>query len=424
MRFVLATATILLLGEGSVGFSQPIVGGFVEGVQAVRIEKNAALGDGGLGERTYPRSEFRAQLSLQNIGEREQLFLRTDVVTDGTESAERRVRLDLREGYVKLRLAEWLDLKAGRQVATWGTGDLVFANDLFAKDWEAFFTALNDSYLKAPQDLLRLTAYVQGVAIDVAGSPYFTPDHLPMGERMSVYDPIIGEAVIAGAMSPVIAPPRNLGHGEVFLRASGALGSSEIAFYGYTGFWPTPQGVTVSAGHPVLHYPRLQAIGSSARGPIGSFMSHAEIAYYRSGSDVNGEDPLIANSQIRGFAGTERSFGKEWTVAAQYYAEWMMDYPGYQAATPSGAPTFDEVRSTATLRVTKLARHQTVQFSVFGYWGISDDDWHLRPSVSYDVTDAVKWTVGGSLLDGAKPYTMFGQFRGNSNVFTRLRYSF
>jgi hypothetical protein len=323
-----------------------------------------------------------------------------------------------------MRLSNWLDMKLGRQVATWGTGDLVFANDLFAKDWEAFFTALNDSYLKAPQDLLRLTAYVQGVAIDVAGSPYFTPDHLPMGGRMSVYDPIIREAVIAGAMSPVIEPPRNLGHGEVFLRASGAVGSSEVAFYGYTGFWPTPQGVTVSAGHPVLHYPRLQAIGSSARGPIGSFMSHAEIAYYRSGSDANGEDPLIANSQIRGFAGTERSFGKEWTIAAQYYAEWMMDYPGYQAATPPGAPTLDEVRSTVTLRVTKLARRQTVQLSVFGYWGISDDDWHLRPSVSYDVTDAVKWTVGGSLLDGAKPYTMFGQFRGNSNVFTRLRYSF
>ena len=327
--------------------SQPVVGGFVEANQAIRVEKNPALGDGSFSERSYPRSELRAQVTIRGTGEHEEFFLRADLVSDATAAA--RSMVDLREAYIKMRLSNWLDMKLGRQVATWGTGDLVFANDLFAKDWEAFFTALNDSYLKAPQDLLRLTAYAQGVAIDVAGSPYFTPDHLPMGGRMSVYDPIIGEAVLAGAMSPVIEPPRNLGHGEVFLRASGAVGSSEIALYGYTGFWPTPQGVTVSAGYPVLHYPRLQAIGSSARGPIGSFMSHAEIAYYRSGSDANGEDPLIANSQIRGFAGTERSFGKEWTVAAQYYAEWMMDYPGYQAATTSGVSSRPAKRGPSCL---------------------------------------------------------------------------
>lgn len=424
MKSALAGAIAAILILAGNGFAQPIVGGFVEGVQALRIEKNVTLGDGDLGDRTYPRSEFRAQLTMRTAGDREELFVRTDIITDGTVPAEDRVDLDLREAYVKLRLAEWLDLKAGRQVTTWGTGDLIFANDLFVKNWEAFFTGLDDSYLKSPQNLLRVVIYTGGVTIDVAGSPYFSADNLPSGQRMSVYDPLVGGPVAAESMTSVLATERNLGHGEVFARASRSVGSTELALYAYEGFWPTPQGLTMREGAPALYHPRLRSIGASARGPIGAMLSHAEMAYYHSREDVDGDIPSIANSQVRGFAGMERSLGREWTAGVQYYGEWMIDHDNYETGLPEEAVAVDELRSTIAVRVTKMARQQTVQLSVFGYWGLSDEDWHLRPSVTYNVTDAVKWTLGASLVDGDRPDTMFGQFRGNSNLFTRLRYSF
>ena len=176
------------------------------------------------------------------------------------------------------------------------------------------------------------------------------------------------------------------------------------------------------SGH--LYHPRMWSAGASVRKPLGSYLVHAEAAAYVSQDDPDGDDPMIANSQIRGFLGAEKSLGNDWTVSAQYYGEWMMDYEGYQAGLMPGGPESDELRSTITARVNKFVLDQNLRLMVFGYWGISDEDWHLRPAVSYKVSDAIKWTVGGSLIGGDLPYTMFGQFRDNSNIFTRVRYSF
>src|SRR3989304_3305284 len=126
------TGAILLVicsGLATRAIAQPVIGGFVEINQAIRVEKNPALGDGDLSERSYPRSELRAQMTLRSAGEHEEFFLRADFVSDATAAV--RSMVDLREAYIKMRLSNWLDMKLGRQVATWGTGDLVFANDLF-----------------------------------------------------------------------------------------------------------------------------------------------------------------------------------------------------------------------------------------------------------------------------------------------------
>ena len=44
-------------------------------------------------------------------------------------------------------LGEWgnaFDVKIGQQVLTWGTGDYVFLNDLFPKDYPSFFAGRSD----------------------------------------------------------------------------------------------------------------------------------------------------------------------------------------------------------------------------------------------------------------------------------------
>jgi hypothetical protein len=122
--------------------------------------------------------------------------------------------------------------------------------------------------------------------------------------------------------------------------------------------------------------------------------------------------------------GVDKSLGNEWMAGVQYYGEYMLDHDSYMAGIQPGMPSFDELRSTVTGRINKFMRNQTVQLSVFGYWGVTDQDWHVRPSLSYKITDAINWTVGGSLVGGDELHTMFGQFQENSNLYTRVRYSF
>lgn len=411
---------VILLWPAARLTAQPMINGFVEGTQVLRVQKNPALGDhGDFNEWSYPRSELRVQLKLQGYGDRGQYFVRTDFISDGTVTD--RSTVDLREAYVKINLARWLDVKLGRQVATWGTGDLIFANDLFAKDWEAFFSGLDDTYLKPPQDLLRATFYLGGVTFEAAVSPYFTPDNLPDGTRLSVYNPFMMQTVGQPYVPMIYRPSKNIGNGEAFGRLFGSAGSTEWALYGYKGFWPTPQGATMDGQ---LYYPRLWSVGGSLRRPVGSYLVHAEAAAYVSQDDTNGDNPFVANSQLRGFAGFDKSLGNDLTVGVQYYGEYMFDHDKYLMGIPPGGPSFDELRSTVTGRINKFMMNQTLQLSLFGYWGISDEDWHVRPSVSYKVTDAINWTFGGSFVDGNEAYTMFGQFRDNSNLYTRVRYSF
>ena len=53
-----------------------------------------------------------------------------------------------------------IDIKAGRQILTWGTGDYLFINDLFPKDWQSFFAGRDDEYLKAASDAIKISYVV------------------------------------------------------------------------------------------------------------------------------------------------------------------------------------------------------------------------------------------------------------------------
>ncbi|HSG99614.1 MAG TPA: hypothetical protein VLB27_06165, partial [candidate division Zixibacteria bacterium] len=162
--------TILIaLALGAPAYADTYLSGFAELTQAVRVEANPALDSSlSLSEREYPRGDLRAQLKLSGGGDRDEYFLRLDFLSD--YALERDVDVSIREGYVKLYLASWMDAKVGRQVATWGTGDLLFVNDLFAKDWVAFFTGQELSYLKRPQDLARISFYKGGTTFEIAAS--------------------------------------------------------------------------------------------------------------------------------------------------------------------------------------------------------------------------------------------------------------
>jgi hypothetical protein len=417
-------AVVAALFAGGVTRAETYISGFVEATQAQRIQANPALDSSTrFIDWRAPRSELRVQLKLSGGGDRDEYFVRMDVLSDQVYNSE--TKIDLREAYLKLHPYSWLDVKLGRQVATWGTGDLLFANDLFAKDWVAFFTAQDLAYLKPPQDLIRLGIYTGGPTIEWAASPYYTMDNLPAGERLSIYNPFMQSAVGADLAPAIQTRPKTLANAEWFLRISGLWGNSEWALYGYRGYFPQPLGVTMEGGNPVLYAPRLASGGASLRGSLAGYLVNVEAAYYYSEQDKDGTDPLLPNSAVKILAGAEKSLGNELTGSVQWFGDWMQDYDTYATQVEgTGMIPSDELRHTVTLRLTKFLRYQTVKLSFFGYWGISDEDVYLRPDMEYSFSDALKITVGANWLDGNRPYTMFGQFRDNSNVYSRVRYSF
>ncbi|MBT8042406.1 MAG: hypothetical protein KJN98_04495, partial [Pontiella sp.] len=81
-------------------------------------------------------TELRLQLDSKTYFSWGDLSARGDLVYDELAEDIERIDLQTGEGFIDLRElnilftpVDWSDMKAGRQILTWGTGDLLFIND-------------------------------------------------------------------------------------------------------------------------------------------------------------------------------------------------------------------------------------------------------------------------------------------------------
>jgi hypothetical protein len=61
---------------------------------------------------------------------------------------------------------------------------------------------------------------------------------------------------------------------------------------------------------------------------------------------------------------------------------------------------------------------------LFAFVSPSDEDYYLRPSATYRVSDALTLSAGGNIFGGENNYSFFGQFEKDSNLYARARYRF
>lgn len=328
--------------------------------------------------------------------------------------------LDLREANVTFMPTDWMDVKVGRQILTWGTGDLVFLNDLFPKDWNAFFIGRDTEYLKAPSDAVKISLFGDAVNFDVVFSPRMDADRFIDGDRISYWNRMQGRR--SGTFVHVERRDRWLSESETAWRFSKNIEGYEVALYGYYGFWKSPEGFNPATGEAV--YPRMSAYGGSIRGPVAGGIGNFEMVGYDSRQDRSGRNPFVPNSEMRYLVGYTREIGKDLTMGLQYYLEQMLKHNAYRATRPAGSPREDPFRHVLTLRLTKLLMNQNLMLSMFAYYSPSDGDTYLRPHVHYKLSDAWSAEAGANIFLGTHPATFFSQFQENTNIYAGLRYSF
>ncbi len=173
-------------------------------------------------------------------------------------------------------------------------------------------------------------------------------------------------------------------------------------------------------------FPSLNVYGASIRGDVLKGIGWMEIAYYYSLDDKDGDDPFIQNSQFRLLVGYEQEVAKDFTVEFQYYLEETLNYNNYIKSLLKTASynEFHKDRHLLTLRLTKLLMQQNLKLGIFVYYSPSDNDGYIRPNINYKVSDSLMLETGANLFWGEDPYTFFGQFEKNSNIYFAIRYNF
>ncbi|HPY76994.1 MAG TPA: hypothetical protein PLQ45_04055 [Anaerohalosphaeraceae bacterium] len=366
-------------------------------------------------EKDMSVMESRFQLDLYTYNDWAEFKYKGDVYGDLTLE---KGRYQTRETWISFQPTEFMDVKLGRQILTWGTGDMLFINDLFPKDWQSYFLGRQVEYLKAPSDAVKISIFSDLANLDVVYTPQFDSDSHIKGEYISYWNQSLGRTAGRDAIVHTDKPDRWFQDDEIALRLYKNINNYEYALYGYRGFWKSPAGMN-SRGQAL--FPDLNVYGASVRGQVGKGIGNAEIGYYQSCDDESGRDPMIDNSEMRYLVGYTQEIAPDFTGGVQYYLEQMLGYDEYKKNSGS---TRDEYRHVVTLRLTRLLMNQNLTLSFFGYYSPSDKDAYLRPHVHYKASDHLGFEVGSNIFFGDYRNTFFGQFRDNTHLYTAVRYSF
>jgi len=370
--------------------------GFVEAGLGTRFDNDELID----GRNTLEELRWRVETEWQpgDIT----LSLKADLDYDGIESSW---DADLRDLSIQFAAGKNVDVSIGRQVQTWGTGDLLFLNDLFPKDFVSFFAGRDDEYLKAPGNAIRLTRFSPKVSLDFVWTPVFESDVYLTGERFSFFSPLAGTQVAPRPPLSADEPQRSFSNGEFALRLFRTIDGREYSVYAYHGFFKQPTALTESL-EPT--FAPMSSLGASLRQPLGPGLFNVEVSYYLSRDDREGNDPLLPDSQSRLLAGYEWEAKPNFTVGLQYYVE----------STP------DDYRHLLTNRLTYRAGRDKHTWSLFTFYSPSDNDFYLRPVYNYRHSDQWSLAAGASLFGGEDNYTFFGQLEDASNVYLRIRFHY
>jgi len=361
--------------------------------------------------------ESRLQLKAEKFWDKIEIETTGDFYGD---LVEEELNFDLRQARISWTITSFLDIRLGRQILTWGTGDMLFINDLFPKDWNSYFVGREQEYLKAPSDSIKLGLYPEWFNFEIVYTPRFTPDRYITGDPITFWNPLFNS--LQGEDNEVrIDHPGDWFHDDEWaFRAYRKINTFELAFYSYSGRWKSPGGQKL---YPPLQafFPKLNVYGTSLRGPVWKGILSIEMGYYDSKEDRDGNSPFINNSEFRFLVGYEQELTKDFTGGLQIYLEHMLDYDEYKEAQPFWVHNKDQDRLVTTIRLTRQLLNQNLILSWFMYYSPTDQDSYLRPNIRYKIND--NWWVegGANIFIGNEPYTFFGQFMENSNIYIGAR---
>lgn len=405
LRTVTFSAALLLAAQAAQ--AEVTLSGFVQHNTAFNTV--VANPDG----RHYKWLEERTQIKLDATGGAWRLLVKGDLAYDHLGHKD---QSELREGYVDYAASNW-DLRVGRQVITWGLGDLVFVNDFFPKDHEALFAGRPLEYLKRGVDAVKLGAYPEFANFDLVLAPGFRESRIPDTNRFRLYDPM------PTVTNRETAKP---GQGDVGLRAYRDIAGYDAALYLYRGFQRIPSMRPDNMAAPTkitYFYPKLSIYGASLSGRAGEGVLSLEAAHYDSRQDRSGNDFAVPNSQSRLLAGYQIQPAEDTSLGFQYYAETMHDYGTYLATLPAGFPVEKHWSHTVTARLTQFFLHQTLRFSAYASYNASNGDRFMNPELRYSFTDRA-WGAVGANFFGGKPWSQFGQLSRDDNLYLQVRYEF
>ena len=296
----------------------------------------------------------------------------------------------LREAYAYYSDNHW-DVRAGRQIITWGVADALRLTDIISPMDYTEFLAQDYDDIRIPVGGLRVRFSREKWSMEAVAIPV-----------SSFFD------LSTDAENPWSVGPIAIG-------AEPSHNAYNMEYGGRLAFFLSGIDFSFSALHtwnkqPVLcngvgEYRRMTMLGADVSVPMGKFVVRGEVAEYLDELQTGGTRAASTNALL----GIDWYAGNDWTLSAQYSHKYV---------------ALGEHRNTAlsTLRISKELLHNTLALQTFAYIDVTNGGIFNRLSADYALNDQIHAVIGYDYFhaDGG----MFAIYNKNSELFFKLKYSF
>lgn len=319
------------------------------------------------------------------------------------------------EGFATIHFAK-ADLRLGKQIVAWGRADGINPTDnLTPRDYTVLLPFEDDQRLGTTS--ARLDVYLtEQDTLTLFTTPWFEPGRLPLPVGFSEL--------------PHATPARRLSNEEIGVRLNRVGEGLDWSLSYFNGFSLLPTFQLPAAGETLLaqHHDRIEVFGADVARNFGRFGVRGEAAYIDT-PDRRGVAPFARAPQVYWVLGVDRTFFDNLNVNVQYFERRVMRFHAPDPAAPVSifnaflTGELDRVGNGMSCRVSDKWLHDTLEAELFALVNLNHGDAFARPSVTYDLSDHWKVTLGAELFSGPA-LTLFGSQKPNRGFFSEIRWSF
>ena len=353
------------------------VKGFVDTYHAVRSESP----NDWMSSRTRVRGEVTLEKGHTGA------FVSANLVHNAILSD--RSGFQLREAYAYYSDSHW-DVRAGRQIITWGVADGLRLTDIISPMDYTEFLAQDYDDIRIPVGGLRLRYSREKWSFEAVAIPVSSFFELPTDDK---------NPWSVGPM-PIGDEPRHR--------------LSNMEYGGRLSFFLSGIDFSLSALHtwnkqPVFcdgvgQYRRMTMLGADCSLPLGQFVVRGEFAEYLDEAQTFGR---AASSNA--LLGLDWYAGNDWSLSAQYAHKYVSSGDHRNSGL-------------ATLRISKDLLRNTLALQSFAYIDVTNGGIYDRLSADYALNDQLHATLGYDFFHADRG--SFTVYDNNSELFLKLKYSF